>query len=140
MKLPPPTEKLAGCVWLPRILAKARLLQGGALLPDYAANFCNPKGVDGQFLAHFDLIREDIVTVAARSDDAVSTWFLARTGSTPQRIETWNQTALNLGRPGYPMAERFLLALTTTYKNVADRGLTTVFEVLEEDEKDAEIG
>ena len=47
------------------------------------------------------------------------------------------QVAINLGRPGYPMAERFPVALATTYKHVDSHGLTTVFEVLEADEKDA---
>ena len=64
---------------------------------------------------------------------SVAEWFSART--TGESIERWNQTALNLGRPGYPMAERFSVALATTYKNVAGRGLTTVFDVLEADER-----
>jgi hypothetical protein len=135
MKLPRPTDRLAGCVWLPRILSKARHLQRGTLPADYAANFCHPKGVDGLFLAHFGLSREDIISAATLSDDEVAKWFLARTGMSEKRIEEWNQTALNLGRPGYPMAERFVAALASTYKNVAGRGLTTVFEVLDEDEK-----
>ncbi len=137
MKLSRPTDRLAGCVWLPRILSKARHLRCGTLPADYVANFCHPKGVDGLFLAHFDLSREDISSIAARSDDEVARWFLARTGISENRIEDWNQTALNLGRTGYPMAERFATALATTYKNVAGRGLKTVFEVLEEDERDA---
>lgn len=135
MKLPRPSEKLAGCVWLPRILSKARLWQSGALPQDYAANFCQPKGVDGLFLSHFGLSREDILSAAALSDERVSEWFLCR--SSAERVEQWNQIALNLGRPGYPMAERFPVALATTYKHVDSRGLTTVFEVLEADEKDA---
>ena len=40
MKLPSPRETLAGCVWLPRLLAKARQFQRGELPPDYAARFC----------------------------------------------------------------------------------------------------
>jgi hypothetical protein len=135
MKLPRPGEKLNGCVWLPRILAKARLWQSGALPQDYAANFCHPKGVDGLFLAHFGMSREDILYAAALSDEKVSEWF--RSCSSAERVGQWNQTALNLGRPGYLMAERFPVALATTYKHVESRGLTTVFEVLEADEKDA---
>ena len=52
-----------------------------------------------------------------------------------ERVEQWNLIAVNLGRPGYPMAERFPVALATTYKHVDSRGLTTVFQVLEADEK-----
>ena len=103
--------------------------------PDYTANFCHLKGVDGQFLSHFALSREDILSAAAVSDERASEWFLSR--SSVERVEQWNQIGLNLGRPGFPMAERFPVALATIYKNVSGRGLTTVFEVLEADEKDA---
>ena len=135
MKLPRPSEQLAGCVWLPRILAKTRLLRRGTLPEDYAARFCHPQGVDGAFVSHFGLSRDDIVYAAAMSDDKASEWFSSRTSA--ERVEQWNQIAVNLGRPGYPMAERFSVAVSTTYKNVASRGLTTVFEVLEADEQDA---
>ena len=136
MKLPRPSEKLAGCVWLPRILAKARLFQRGELPPDYAANFCHPKAVDGLFMSHFGLRREDILLAAGVSDEDAAKWFLSRTADSAKRIEEWNQTGLNLGRPGYPLADHFQVALKTTYKNVDARGLTTVFEVLAADEKD----
>ncbi len=122
---------------MPRILAKARLLQQGALPPDYAANFCHPKAVDGLFMTHFGLNREDIVSAAAMSDEGAATWFLSRTADSAKRIEEWNRIGMNLGRPGYPLAERFQVALATTYKHVAACGLTTVFEVLEADEKNA---
>lgn len=137
MNLPRPSEKLAGCVWLPRILGKARLLQQGALPPDYAVNFCHPKAVDGLFLSHFGLSREDVLSAAAMSDADAAQWFLSRAPDSARHIQEWNQIALNLGRPGYPLAERFAVALATTYKYVAARGLTTVFEVLEADEKNA---
>jgi hypothetical protein len=133
MKLPRPSEKLAGCVWLPRILAKARLLQSGELPEDYVARFCHPTGVDGAFMSHFGLSLEDIVSAAALSNEDASEWFVSR--SSAERVAQWNQIAVNLGRPGYPMAERFPVALATTYKHVDSLGLTTVFEVIEADEK-----
>jgi hypothetical protein len=135
MKLPGPREQLAGCVWLPRILAKARLLKRGALPPDYDARFCHPTGVDGLFLSHFRLTREDVLAVAALPDAEVGSWFLSRSSS--ERIQEWNRIAFNLGRPGFPMADRFPVALATVYKHVDSRGMTTVFEVLEADEKNA---
>ena len=137
MKLPRPSDKLAGCVWLPRILAKARLLQQGELPPDYAAHFCHPKAADGLFLSHFGLSRGDVLSTAALSDEDAAQWFLSRTADRPTCIPEWNQIALNLGRPDHPMAERFWVALATTYKHVDARGLTTVFEMLEADEKNA---
>lgn len=133
MKLPGPREKLASCVWLPRILAKARFLAAGSLPENYAARFCHPQGVDGAFLTHFGLSREEIISAAELSDERAAEWFLARCDS--ESIERWNHTAVNLGRSGYPMAERLPIALATTYKNVAERGPTTVFEVLEADEE-----
>ena len=117
------------------MLAKARLLRAGALPEDYAARFCHPTGVDGVFLSHFGLSQEDILSAAALSDEKAAEWFLSRTSA--EHVEQWNQIAVNLGRPGYPMAERFPVALATTYKHVASRGLATVFEVLEADEKQA---
>src|SRR5580704_8777414 len=98
MKFPHPREKLAGCVWLPRILAKARLFQAGKLPPDYAANLCSPGKTDSFFMAHFDLSREDVLAAAAWPDEKVSEWFSSRNSA--ECIEQWNETAVNLGRPG----------------------------------------
>jgi len=135
MNLPLPRAELAGCIWLPRILAKARLLQAGTLPPDYAARFCHPGGVDGAFLAHFGFTREDILAAAALPDAQIESWLLARTN--PDRITAWNHVAVNLGRPGFPLDGRLPVALATTYKNVDPQGKTTVFEVLETDEKES---
>ena len=133
MNLPTPYNTLANCVWLPCILAKARLLKSGNLPPDYEARFCNPTGVDGQFLAHFNLSRDDILSAAELPEEQVTAWLLARTS--PDRIEQWNNLAPNFGRAGYPLAERLPIGLATTYKHLADRGFTTIFELIDADEK-----
>ena len=133
MKLPNPRETLAGCVWLPRLLAKARQWQRGELPPDYAARFCHQMGVDGQFLAHFALTRENVLLLAALADTAAAAWFLSQFNA--ERIQEWNRLALNLGRPGFPLAERFPVAATTIYQHVYSPGMTSVFELLEADEK-----
>jgi len=135
MNLPTPKARLANCVWLPRILAKARLLQRGELPPGYAERFCHPTGVDRLFLNHFHLQREDIVAAAGRTDEEVAAWFTARPAGRAESIAHWNDTALNLGRPGYPLAERLPIAKTTVYKNVDSTGMTTVFELLEADDR-----
>lgn len=132
MNFPSPREKLAGCCWLPRLLAKARLLQNGRLAPEYAARFCHPTGVDGQFLIYFLLTHEEIMAMAALPDSEAASWFHSR--YTSERIHEWNRIAVNIGRPGYPLAERFPVALATTYKHIDSRGMTTIFEVLEADE------
>jgi hypothetical protein len=133
MKIPSPRESLAGCVWLPRILTKGRRLQAGSLPPEYAARFCHATGVDGQFLIHFALTREEVLRLAALPESEAVTVFLSQTS--PGRIQEWNHIALNLGRPGFPLAERFPVAVATAYKHVATPEMTTIFELLEADEK-----
>jgi hypothetical protein len=136
MNLPKPRSELAGCMWLPRILAKARLFLRGELPREYVVPFCHTAGVDGQFLAHFGLTKDDVLAAAALPDSAVEAWWLARPGVTRASVAAWNELAVNLGRPGFPMSARLPIALQTIYKNVADRNLSTVFEVLEADEAD----
>jgi hypothetical protein len=133
MHIPAPREKLADCMWLPRILAKARGLQNGQLPAAYAARFCHPTGVDNQFLQFFSLNREDILSAATWPDERVAEWFIARTG--PARIEQWNELAVNLGREGYPMTDRLQIGLSSTYQHLAGRGFQTIFEVLEADDQ-----
>ena len=133
MNLPRPTDRLADCIWLPRIIAKARLLATGALPEEYAQRFCHPSGVDAQFLAFFHLTRDDVLSACRLSDEEVAAWFL----SAPERsarVAEWNHLAVNLGRPGFPLAERLPAALATSYKHLAGHAFATVFEVLEADE------
>jgi len=134
MRLPRPTDRLADCVWLPRIIEKARQLQAEALPEEYAARFCHASGVDGQFMAFFSLKKEELLTVSKRSDEEVAEWFLS-SADRKSRIQEWNRIGVNLGRPGFPMAERFPFALSTTYKHLAGQKFETVFQVLEADEK-----
>jgi hypothetical protein len=135
MNIPAPQDRLADCVWLPRILAKARLLQRGELPPAYAGRFCHPSGVDAMFLGHFHLACDDILAAAAKSDNEVAAWFRSRPEGAAARVAQWNEMAVNLGRPGFPLAERFPIAKATVYKQVDSRGMTTVFELLEADDK-----
>jgi hypothetical protein len=135
MNLPRPTDRLAGCVWLPRIVAKARLLAEGALPGDYESRFCHASGVDGQFLAFFGLSRDNIVRSATLSDHEITLWFQSLPLAANGGIEKWNAIAVNLGRPGFPMAERLPIALPTTYKHLAHLKPETVFAALEADEK-----
>ncbi len=135
MRLPGPRETLAGCMWLPRILGKARSLQRGELSPEYVQRFCHREGVDGLFIAHFGMSREDIFSLALMADELAAASFVARPGGGMMRIVQWNEVAMNLGKPGYPMAERLPVALATTYRHVDPAGKTTLFEVIEADER-----
>ena len=133
-KLPSPRDKLAGCVWLPRIVAKARLFAAGKLPEDYASRFGHVSGVDGYFLTHFRLTRDEILAMASQPDAEFAGWFASRIDCSEKQIAEWNHIAVNLGRPGFPMAERFPVAKATIYKHVAKDSHETVFEVLEADE------
>lgn len=134
MNLPRPADRLADCVWLPRIITKARLLAAGSLPGDYVQRFCHASGVDGQFLRFFRLTPEDVTSASSLSDEEVAQWFLS-SAERKARIQDWNHVALNLGRMGFPMSERLPVALATTYKHLAHQKFETVFEVLEADEK-----
>ncbi|MSU64812.1 MAG: DUF5069 domain-containing protein [Opitutus sp.] len=90
MKLRRPTDKLAGCVWLPRFIDKARHHLAGTLDPDYVRPFCHPLATDGVFLAHFALAKEEVigqVAAANGSDELVAAWFAQRPQCTPERID-----------------------------------------------------
>lgn len=134
MKLPSPYDALAGCVWLPRILAKARLLATGGLPAEYEARFGHPTGVDGQFMGWFGLTREEIVAAASDPDEAAAGWFTGR--FTAEQINGWNHIARNLGRPGFPMEERLPIAKATSYVHLDTTGIDNVFDVLVLDEKE----
>jgi hypothetical protein len=135
MLLPSPYDKLAGCIWLPRLLAKARLFKAGKLEPDYATRFCHPSGVDGQFMKFFGVSKEDLLAICDRNGPQIVDWLRLLPSAAPSRIEEWNRVAVNLGKPGFPMAERLPIALATSYKHLAGLKLETVFEVLVADER-----
>ena len=135
MKLPLPTDKLAGCIWLPRILSKARLLAQGALPEEYVTRFGHATGVDGQFLKHFGLTKADIINLALLSDAEASVAFYKFECVNPDSVQNWNTIAVNLGRSGFPMAERLPIALRTSYAHLVGRHFETVFEVLVADEQ-----
>ena len=72
--------------------------------------------------------------IAPLTDVEVTAWFLSR--YRPEVIQEWNRIAVNMGRPGFPLAERLPVALATSYRHVNPEGITTIFEVLTADEKD----
>lgn len=135
MTLPPPRQRLADCVWLARIVSKARLFKAQALPEEYANRFCHPTGVDHQFLTFFGLDRDSLLEAVDLDDSAFAAWFLRQPQITKDKIADWNRLAVNLGRSGYPMAERLPIALSTTYKHLDPAGIGSVFEAIERDEQ-----
>ena len=136
--LPPPRAKLAGCLWLPRIVSKARFMQINRLPPENAQRFCHPDGVDGHFLRAFDMTKDELMYSVERhrSDIEIAAWFRARPDVDAKRIARWNALAENLGKPGYPMADRFVSALATVFPNIDPLTVDSIFDLITADEKD----
>jgi hypothetical protein len=125
---------MASCIWLPRILAKARLLQADMLPDDYMLRFCAATGVDGQFLRFFGITREDILAIAPHTNTKVLAWFKGLPAAKPARIKKWNVLAENLGRPGNPMAERLDYVKRHAYDHLDTSEVETIFDLIELDE------
>jgi hypothetical protein len=82
----------------------------------------------------FGLTKSDILAAARLTDDAVALWFKEFAASRPGIISQWNELALNLGKTGFPMAERLPVALATFYQNLDPAKISSVFEAIEADE------
>jgi hypothetical protein len=78
MHLHRPQDQLAGCVWLPRFVDKARLSLDRQLPFLYQLAFGSRFGVDGYFLRHFGLSIEQFLAAVRQSTDnaALARWFL----------------------------------------------------------------
>jgi len=133
-----PTAKLADCVWLPRFIDKARHHLAGTLDPDFVRPFCHPLATDGVFLGHFELTKEEILDVIARSngDDAVVVeWFRQRPHYGAEKVAAWNELAPNIGKPGFPMHRGFTWMLRQLYGGVPpDPRVNSAFTAIAFDE------
>ena len=138
MQLRRPTARLADVCWLPRFIDKARAHLDGTLPPEYARRFADSKGIDGVFMRHFGLTKEaliEAVRASNGSDIAVAKWFYAQPGVTDDKVNEWNRTAPEIGRPGNPGFEVFQWAVQNIYKAAPYSGVESVFEVIEADER-----
>ena len=134
--LPTPRETLQGCVWLPRFLAKARLLLADHLPPEYSDRFGHPDGVDGHFFRFFGVTHEQMMDAFRRhpSDDAFATWFQALPGVDAARLAGWNAFAEKLGEPGCPMADRLAEALPQMAARLDPSKIHSIFDLITADE------
>ncbi len=132
-------NSLAGCVWLARFLAKARLLLADQLPPDYVERFGHPDGVDGNFFRFFGVGHEQLMDVIRResSDEAVARWFVALPGIDAERIAAWNAFAERLGQPRHSMAERLNEVLPTMASRFDASKIHSIFDLITADEADA---
>lgn len=138
MNLRRPTEKLSGCVWLPRFIDKARHHFAGTLAQDYEQAFCHPLGTDTVFLSHFEIEKAEILQVIRDSDgnaEAIARWFQARPKYSPEKVAAWNELAPNLGKEGYPVRRGFRWVIKHYYGDaVPDPRVDGVFTVIAYDE------
>ncbi|AOS44372.1 hypothetical protein Verru16b_01434 [Lacunisphaera limnophila] len=137
-KLRRPSDKLAGCVWLPRFIDKTRYYLAGTLEPDFVLPYCHPVATDGAFLKHFGIQKQEIIEVirlSSGSDAPVGEWFQGRSACSANHVEAWNALAPNLGRPGFPVHRGFQFLLKTYYGgDIPDPRVDSVFTVIAFDE------
>jgi hypothetical protein len=134
MILPAPTTTAAGCMWLPRLMAKVRAAQAGTLPPAYADVLGHPLGMDGAFLDAFGLTLDAVRTAAARPAEEDEAWFLGLPGVDAGRIAAWNAQAPHLGGAGRPMARQLAWALATYRPDLDPAQVPTIFALLAIDE------
>ena len=132
-----PFEKLAGCLHFARFTDKIRLHLAGQLPEDYQRPLFHPRGVDGFFMAHFGLSKEELLAAVQTSnhDDAeMAAWFESRIGHDEQKKKDWNELAANLGKPGQPMHETLAWAKKKWNFPADAPDLDSVFKSIEWDE------
>ena len=132
-----PFKELAGCYHLGRITDKVRLHLAGILPEDYQMPLFHERGVDGFFMRHFGLAKEELLAAvqASGSDDGkVAAWFETRISSDEQKKKSWNELSVNLGKPGQPMHETLAWAKKKYGFQCDDPNIDSVFKTIEWDE------
>ena len=132
-----PYETLAGCYYLARLTHKIRLEQAGELSEDYRPYLFHKHGADAQLLRYFNLTKEELIEAVRTSnndDNLVASWFEQRTGLDEEKRNHWNALAMNLGKPGYPMAKTLVWAKENLLPRCSDPTIDTVFKAIEWDE------
>lgn len=123
-------------MWLPRFIDKCRLHLASELPADFQLPFCNPLAVDGIFLAHFEIAKEEIIAAVARAADdaAVLAWLTERGGFTAEKIAAWNALAPQIGKPGQPGARGLAWARKAYFQGVVDPRADSSFTTIAWDE------
>lgn len=132
-----PFEKLADCCHLARITDKIRLHLSGALPEDYQMPLFHPRGLDGFFMDHFGLAKEELlemVSASDRDDAKVAAWFDRRIGHDLQKKKSWNELSVNLGKPGQPMNQTLEWARKKYNSKCNDASIDSTFKLIDWDE------
>lgn len=94
--------------------------------------------MDGQFLKHFNLLKEEIIEAVRNSENSdvkLAHWFNQRIDADTELKESWNTLAVNLGKKGFPKAWVFVLAKRFLYK-CKDPSINTAFDAIDWDEQE----
>ncbi|MBI3853506.1 MAG: DUF5069 domain-containing protein [Verrucomicrobia bacterium] len=132
-----PLEKLAGCNHLARFTDKIRLHLAGKLPEDYQMPLFHERGVDGFFMRHFGLTKEELLEAVQHSnydDDKMVAWFETRIGNDEQKKKSWNELSVSLGKPGQPMHDTLAWARKKYNFQCDDPNIDSVFKTIEWDE------
>ena len=132
-----PLEKLAGSYHLARFTDKIRLHLAGTLPEDYQRPLFHERGVDGFFMRHFGLTKDELLEAVKTSngdDNKVAAWFETRIGNDDQKKKNWNELSVNLGKPGQPMHETLAWAKKKYGFQCDDPNIDSVFKTIELDE------
>lgn len=136
MRLPNPRDKLVGCVWLPRHIAKIRHHLAEGLPLSYRVALGSRIGVDGYFFKHFHLSLEQTISAVKRhqTDAAIGTWFADRPEGSPESIERWNKFAETLGAPGHEGRVTVLIVRWFLYPKSIGKAVGSIFDLIIQDE------
>ena len=137
IRLRSPFEKLAGCYHLARITDKIRLHLAEALPADYQMPLFHPRGLDGFFIDHFGLTKEELlemVSASAQDDAKVAAWFDQRINHDEQKKKSWNELSVKLGKPGQPMYETLEWARKKYNSTCTDASIDSTFKLIDWDE------
>jgi len=129
-----PRETMAGWVYLPRFVDKARLHLAGKLHKDYQENFT--KGFDGAWLKSSGVTAEQFIDVVKNSitDGQVADWVSKNVKRTDAQKAEFNNFVLNRGRDADDVRERLKMRLKEA--NLSHRtDIETFVDFIDADEK-----
>lgn len=131
-----PYAKVGRLVYFGRMLDKIRLHAAGQLPAEYVANLgeSNPRIFDGRCCRFLGIAHNDLVarTLADDTDEEILAWAHARgTPRTDEECAVWNGYMAKLGWRD-EVHDRLKLRLTEY--GLVDRGIETMFDLIEADE------
>ena len=96
------------------------------------------RGLDGFFMKHFGLTKEELLemVIASDHDDArVASWFNALIGDDEEKKRVWNESSVNLGKPGHPMHQTLEWARKKYNSQCTDPSIDSTFKLIDWDER-----